>query len=364
MSDVETQTHVSQAESNDGIQATNRVVSRSPRRRVGRGRGRGVRKAQHGRWPGCHVAHHSAPWILGTQDLDSAGFGNEEDLPDISIDPDEKILSVINTTEEDRCYCLTLPASCGCRSASGRKLATGSARDADSSVREIITFMLVLGPKQVMDVCELRGPGARDPLAVEVQSDIVPILPPPVVLADAVGFPQRYVYKFPLEGGPFLCSQGAGGKLTHFAHPSTYHALDFDCPVGTEVLAIEDGTVVEVRDSEQVSGADVRNFFRWNQVTVQQRDGTLAEYVHIQAGSASQRVSVGDTVRRGQQLCCSGDIGFCPTPHLHLEVHLEAGPTSPSVAFGFAGDGDAFSCEEGKWYTSSGLSCAGRNVQE
>lgn len=26
------------------------------------------------------------------------------------------------------------------------------------------------------------------------------------------------------------CKKGHGGKLTHFAHPSTYYALDFDCP--------------------------------------------------------------------------------------------------------------------------------------
>ena len=32
-----------------------------------------------------------------------------------------------------------------------------------------------------------------------------------------------------------------------------------------------------------MGGVDVENFFKWNQVTVRQSDGTLAEYVHIKA---------------------------------------------------------------------------------
>lgn len=33
----------------------------------------------------------------------------------------------------------------------------------------------------------------------------------------------------------------------------------------------------------RVAGVDVENFFKWNQITVKQVDGTWAEYVHIQA---------------------------------------------------------------------------------
>ena len=36
-------------------------------------------------------------------------------------------------------------------------------------------------------------------------------------------------------------------------------------------------------------GVDVENFFKWNQVTIQQLDGTWAEYVHIQDGCKMQR---------------------------------------------------------------------------
>ncbi|CAJ1370826.1 unnamed protein product [Effrenium voratum] len=305
-------------------------ASRSPRAARPRG----------GDWPGCHVAHGAAPWILGLQDLQSAGF-ESEDLPDISIDPEDKVLSVFNSTEEERCYCLSLAAA-----ARGRApLRPGQARKEDGSIKEIIAFVLVLPAKSVMDVCKLRGPAAKDVLTLELQSDIVTLQPPPPLLAG-------FSYGFPLAGGPFLCSQGHGGKLTHFAHPSTFYALDFDCPVGTAVLAMEDGTVTEVRQSDTVSGIDVRNFFKWNQVTVKQSDGTWAEYVHVEANSA--QVGVGSQVRRGQVLARSGDVGFCPTAHLHVELHLSDEPKAPSVPFGFRTAQGEFRCEEGKWYAAEG----------
>ena len=46
--------------------------------------------------------------------------------------------------------------------------------------------------------------------------------------------------------------------------------------------------------------------------------GETVEYVHVRAHSA--RVCAGERVRRGQVLCESGDAGFCPVPHLHIEV--------------------------------------------
>lgn len=56
----------------------------------------------------------------------------------------------------------------------------------------------------------------------------------------------KHVYSFPLTGdgmssrsapsypavGPYLCTQGCCGALTHFT-PGTFHALDFRCPLGT-----------------------------------------------------------------------------------------------------------------------------------
>eukprot|EP00928_Gymnodinium_smaydae_P045690 TRINITY_DN30419_c0_g2_i1.p1 TRINITY_DN30419_c0_g2~~TRINITY_DN30419_c0_g2_i1.p1 ORF type:complete len:391 (-),score=71.38 TRINITY_DN30419_c0_g2_i1:391-1563(-) len=318
------------------------------------------------RWPGCYVAHRAAPWILGVESLDSAGLQEEEEedpggsLPDLSFDPRRKVLTAINAAERERCFFISLPGRYTCMGAKGTRLVPGSSRDESGLEQPTFCFILVLRPRSLMDVC--RFPKVRDVSSIEVQSDVFNLEPfPPEVpapSADAAsaaprGFPDRFVYGFPLGGpGPFLCSQGPGGELTHFAHPSTYHAIDLDCPVGTPVLAIAAGTVLDVRDAEGVSGVDVRNFFRWNQVTVQHEDGSIAEYVHVQAGSA--RVEVGAQVLRGQVICCSGDVGFCPTPHLHLEVHIAHGKDAPSVSFGFMGVAGPFRCKAGQYYSADG----------
>jgi len=64
--------------------------------------------------------------------------------------------------------------------------------------------------------------------------------------------------QFPLRGnGPFLCTQGFGGRLTHF-FPESYHAVDFRCDEGTEVLAVADGVVIEVEQACHYTGIHLR----------------------------------------------------------------------------------------------------------
>ena len=104
-----------------------------------------------------------------------------------------------------------------------------------------------------------------------------------------------------------------------------------------------------LEQSRRAGGIDVANLFRWNSLMLR-LDGSAghyAEYVHIRHGSAT--VKVGDKVTAGQVLCEAGDAGFCPTPHLHLQLHECDDPAAPTVPFGFvqmtasgtAGDGDS-----------------------
>eukprot|EP00966_Prymnesium_polylepis_P100125 2318790-Prymnesium_polylepis.1 len=80
---------------------------------------------------------------------------------------------------------------------------------------------------------------------------------------------------------------------------------------------------------------------------------TTIEYVHIRAHSAC--VAVGDHVRRGQKLCESGDAGFCPTAHLHIEAHRTPrgsapDPAAPSVPIAFELGQQALTPVAGLWY--------------
>eukprot|EP01051_Picozoa_sp_SAG22_P014587 SAG22_NODE_1792_length_3564_cov_3.463203_3_plen_128_part_00 len=94
------------------------------------------------------------------------------------------------------------------------------------------------------------------------------------------------------------------------------------------------------------------------------------EYVHIAAGSASH-LAAGQRVKRGDVLCRSGDVGFCPAPHLHLQVHASAADGAATVPWEFAAAAAAAAAEggdagrgdaaggwlptAGNWYTAAGL---------
>lgn len=51
----------------------------------------------------------------------------------------------------------------------------------------------------------------------------------------------------------------------------------------------------------------------------------------MQPGSAT--VKVGDKVSVGQKICESGEAGFCPTPHLHIQVRKSCARCGLSLVF-------------------------------
>lgn len=88
-------------------------------------------------------------------------------------------------------------------------------------------------------------------------------------------------------------------------------------------------------------------------MTVLQDDGLLAEYVHIRADSAV--VKSGERVVAGQPLCKSGGAGFCPSPHLHLQLQVGEGDNAPTVLFALLdGEGQPYFPVAGKWYGPEG----------
>jgi len=164
------------------------------------------------------------------------------------------------------------------------------------------------------------------------------------------------VVRFPFSSNSYLCSQGFGGHFTH-SFASTCHAVDLECPVGTPIVAVANGTVVDVRQNTKVGGIHVKNLFEWNSILLRLDEGEFyAEYVHVAANSAT--VKVGDRVKEGQIICKSGDVGFCPSPHLHFQILKSADDDAPTVPFSFRSkcDGaDPFVPLAGERYDESGL---------
>ena len=272
-------------------------------------------------------------WCFGAEPFES----DEEGIPDISIDPEDGILSVINTSDIARTYYVTVENCSHVRSSDDVDLL---AHCRSSRGLDYITYVVLVNPHYCVDLCQVVPqpimtatgaiPGSLE--SVEVSSDIQDFI------LDIPSGPVYDLEQFPLEasGAAFLCTQSVGGSLTHFAHPSTYHAVDFRCPVGTPVLAVFDGTVVDIRNDASNSGVRVKDLFSWNSVMVKHvTDDLYCEYVHVTKDSF--RVAVDDIVKQGDVLCLSGDSGFCPEPHLHFEVHTSPTSGNPSVPISWKG---------------------------
>jgi len=181
---------------------------------------------------------------------------------------------------------------------------------------DIITLVLILYPKQVMDLCILQTNCSIND--IELYSDIKE-LPSDwdisILNNESIIHPIG-PYLFPLSGNnDILCSQGIHGGFTHF-YPQTMYAVDLQCNIGTPVLAVGNGTIIDISDTNNVSGIHINNLFAWNSILLQLDDGNFVEYVHIMTNSS--KVKVGDNVKEGQEICLSGNIGFCPSPHLHI----------------------------------------------
>jgi Peptidase family M23 len=95
---------------------------------------------------------------------------------------------------------------------------------------------------------------------------------------------------------------------------------------GSEVLAVADGTVSEVKDGipQNVPGEESRavpmtlETIGGNHIILDLGDGRYAFYAHLQPGSL--RVKLGDHVRRGEVLALVGNSGNSTEPHLHFQL--------------------------------------------
>lgn len=291
---------------------------------------------------GCYVVTASSPWILSAGSFKRLKIAASQ-APDLSIDPRRKVLMLLNSSSTRRkSFIITVDHVC--LDKIGRPLRRGRSQGNDFKKKECTTFLAVLPPNSVIEICRVRVARLAE---VSIASDVHYVDEHPMTTAS---YPHQVA--FPLVGGPFLCTQGINGALTHF-QLGTYHAIDFACPVGTKVLAVGDGEVVQVQQQNTANGIDVSNLFHWNSIMLKLDQGLLVEYVHIRAGSAT--VHEGARVRCGQVICESGDVGFTPEPHLHLQCHVSAAATAPTVPFQFTSStAGPYTPIAGHWYCADG----------
>ncbi|ARJ43404.1 murein DD-endopeptidase MepM [Pantoea alhagi] len=97
-----------------------------------------------------------------------------------------------------------------------------------------------------------------------------------------------------------------------------HKGVDFAVPVGTPVLAVGDGEVVQAKRS---SGAG-------NYVAIRHGRQYMTRYMHMK----KLLVKPGDKVKRGDRIGLSGNTGRSTGPHLHYEIWINNQAVNPLTA--------------------------------
>jgi murein DD-endopeptidase MepM/ murein hydrolase activator NlpD len=127
-------------------------------------------------------------------------------------------------------------------------------------------------------------------------------------------------------------------------------------PEGTPICAARGGTVVYVIDHFSGGGFKDEYLNKNNTVQILHDDGTLAQYTHIKKDGAA--VKTGDTVKPGDIIAYSGNVGYSQSPHLHFNAFRPVnGKRSKSIPVGFITDySDYDTLEKTGIYSWTGIS--------
>jgi murein DD-endopeptidase MepM/ murein hydrolase activator NlpD len=140
----------------------------------------------------------------------------------------------------------------------------------------------------------------------------------------------QYAYLLPYKSKrAHKLQQGYFGTFSH----QNIHALDFEMPEGTEVVAAREGVVVDVKEDSNVGGLTDTFRDKGNYVLIYHSDGTFGSYFHLRMNGAM--VKVGQKVKRGEVIGLSGNTGWSSAPHLHFEVLLPSTDSKKTVPVKF-----------------------------
>lgn len=119
--------------------------------------------------------------------------------------------------------------------------------------------------------------------------------------------------------GHYSVSCGYGYYSNGKPHP----AIDFPYPVGSKVVAAQKGIVITVKRLNYSYGYYVMIYHG--------TDAKGRKVVTLYAHNSSILVSVGQTVKKGQQIARGGSTGNSTGPHCHFEIRVGGSQINPAT---------------------------------
>ncbi len=119
---------------------------------------------------------------------------------------------------------------------------------------------------------------------------------------------ENYTFPLPKE---FRHVSAHYGYYRPFGVVMRHYGTDFPAPIGTPVMAIADGVVVEANEYVNDDGVKI--------VGILHEKNLVSRYVHLD----KYFVSVGEEIKRGEVLGLVGNTGRSTGPHLHLQVESD-----------------------------------------
>ena len=112
-------------------------------------------------------------------------------------------------------------------------------------------------------------------------------------------------------------SSNYGWRVHPITGKRTFHdGVDIAVPIGTALYSTVKGTVVDSHYSDSAG----------HMVVVESESGWRITFMHMD----SRAVSVGERIKQGQFVGCSGNTGNSTGPHLHIRIHdAEDKPVNP-----------------------------------
>lgn len=139
------------------------------------------------------------------------------------------------------------------------------------------------------------------------------------LFGDAFAQVNTATVQLPFQNGQRIAiGQAFGSTLTTHQDAKLQHAVDFEMPENSPVIAVRDGVVVETVVGYQAGGLDPQLAEQANMVKLQHADGTSSIYAHL--SPSTPKLFVGQEIKAGVMIGLSGNTGYSSGPHLHFCV--------------------------------------------